>query len=110
MAGYHQVLVGWDNANEAAPVLGTNGIGIRVISCRIELDAEVFQSTTDRPSHRGGVFAETASENQEIESAKGGGERADLLSELITEHPHRHLSAHLGILSFEQRFHVRADA
>ena len=32
MAGYHQVLVGWDNANEAARVRGANRIGIGVVS------------------------------------------------------------------------------
>ena len=110
MPGYHQVLVGWDDANEAAAVRGTNRIGIGVVSFAIEPDGEVFQATTGLPSHRCGAFADTASENQEIESAKCGAERADLLSELIAEHLHRHRGIWLGIRSFEQRLHVRANA
>ena len=110
MPRYHQVLVGWDDANETRAVRGTNRIGIGVISFVIEPDAEVFQATTGLPSHRCGAFADTASENQEIESAKRGGERADLLSELIAEHLHGHRRIWLGIRSFEQRLHVRADA
>src|SRR5258705_10346627 len=110
MPGYHQVLVGGDDTNETAALRGANRIGIGVISFAIEPDAEVFQATTGLPSHRCGAFADTASENQEIEPAKGGCERADRLSKLITEHPDRHLSAHLGILCCEQRFDVTCNA
>jgi len=71
MPRYHQVLVGWDDANETPAVRGTNRIGIDVISFAIEPEAEVFQAATSLPSHSGGAFADTARENQEIESAKG---------------------------------------
>jgi hypothetical protein len=52
----------------------------------------------------------SARENQEIESAEGGNERADLLSELIAEHLNRHRGIWVAIDSFEQRLHVWADA
>src|SRR6266478_9640623 len=107
MPRYHQVLVGWDDANETPAVRGTNRIGIGVISFTIERDAEVFQATTGLPSHTCGPFADTASENQEIESTKRGAERADLLSNLIAEHLQCHRSICLGIGSFEQHLHVR---
>src|SRR5258708_889493 len=107
MPRYHQILVGWDNANEAPAVRGTNRIGIGVISFEIEFDAEVFQATTGLPSHRCGPLADTASENQQIESAKRGAERADLLSNLIAEHLHCRCSISVSIGSFEQHLHVR---
>ena len=65
---------------QAARVIGTNRIGISVILRRIEPDAQIFQATTSLPPHRSCPFADTAGESQEIESAKGGGEGADLLS------------------------------
>src|SRR6266446_4632851 len=107
MPGYHQVLVGWDDANDAAAVRSANRIGIGVVSFAIEPDAEVFQATTGLPSHRCGPFADTASENQQIESAKRGAEGADLLSNLIAEHLHCHRSIWVSIGSFEQHLHVR---
>src|SRR5579864_2634849 len=107
MPRYHQILVGWDNANETPAVRGTNRIGIGVISFAIEPDAEVFQATTRLPTHRCGPFADTPGENQQIESAKRGAERADLLSNLIAEHLHCHRSIRVSLGSFEQHLHVR---
>jgi hypothetical protein len=67
----------------------------------------VFQATTRLPTHRCGPFADAAGENEEIECAKRRAERADLLSNLIAEHLHRHRSIWVSIGSFEQHPHVR---
>src|SRR5208337_323182 len=107
MPGYHQILVRWDNRNEAPAVIGANRIGISLIPFAIELDAEVSQTTAGLPSHPGSAFSDPAGEDQEVESAQRCGKRADLLSELIAEHLHCRRSMRLGISSLEQRLHVR---
>lgn len=80
MPGYHQVLIRRDYANETLTVINANHIGVGFIPFELELDAEVLQANTSLPPHRSGSFANTAGENQKIESAQHGGERADLLS------------------------------
>ena len=106
MTGYHQVLICWNYANDTAAVIAANRIGVGVISLAFELDAEMLQAITRLPSHRSGSFADTARENQKIESAQRGGERADLLSELIAKHLHRQRSIWCGVSSFEQHPHI----
>ena len=106
MTGYHQVLIRWNYANETAAVIAANRVGVGLISFGFEFDAKVLQAITRLPSHRSGSFANAARENQKIESAQRGGERADLLSELIAKHLHRQRSIWCGVSSFEQHPHI----
>src|SRR5208337_111535 len=106
MPGYHQVFICRDYSNHTAGVDGANRICVGVISLAFELDAKMFQATARLPSHRSGSFANAARENQKIESAQRGGERADLLSELIAKHLHRQRSIWCGVSSFEQHPHI----
>ena len=41
------------------------------------------------PSHRGGAFADAASEDQGVEATQHRGQRSDVLAELIAKELHR---------------------
>src|SRR5260370_6062798 len=90
MAGYHQVLIRRNHANETLTFISANRIGVGFIAFAIESDAKMFQTTTGLPSHWGGFLADTTGENQLIETAQCGGESTDLLSELIVKQLHPH--------------------
>ena len=85
MASNHKILLRGNHAHEDATAVGRDDWSAAVVARRIELDAKVCEALGDLPTHRRGMFADTAGEYESIKSAQHGNERANVLFRLVNE-------------------------
>ena len=81
---------------------------VRGVGARIERHAEPRRRLADAAADLGGVLADPGGEDQRVDAAEHGGERADLLRGLVDEVVDREARRRIG--AGEQVAHVVADA
>src|SRR6185295_14409463 len=77
-------------------------------SLLVDFDAEKLEAGADAGANVGGVLADATGENDGVESAERGGERADPFLRLVAEHSQSLGGARVGRLALEQVAHVSA--
>src|SRR5262245_60295969 len=104
MPGNHQVFVGCDRPRGCSRARRADAWAARRVGDRVDVDAEPGRTAAHTFADRGGVFANAAGEDDGIESAEGGRERAELATDAIAVQIDR--EARPRIARGEQRPHV----
>jgi len=110
VADDHELFIRAHDADRDGRAVGGNDRSVRVVACRVELNAEAIQATTDALADRGRVLPNPAGEDQRIQSAERRHVCAEKLADLIAENGDRLRRARVGGRSCEQVAHVGARA
>src|SRR6266508_2989836 len=102
----HQVLVGRDDADDAAAVRPADRVRVGGVALGVEPEPEMIQPLTGLPAHWSRPLADSSGEHEGVEAAERCRERADLLPDLVTEHGDRLGGGRLTLPALEQRLHV----
>src|SRR3989442_15425784 len=77
---------------------------------RVELDAQMLEPLTDLPADRRRPLSDPAREDERVDAAEDGGQRADVLANGIAEGGDGLGRPRIRRAAREQRLHVRCDA
>ena len=81
----HALFVGRDHEDRDFRPWRADDLGVRRVGRRIEAHAEPLQSGKRFLTHVGAVFAYAGGEDERVEAAERGGERADLAAQAVDE-------------------------
>src|ERR1044071_8496396 len=106
--GYHHLLVGRDDPRRDLALLPGDSRAVGLVRALVEFDAQPARRLADAPANLGRVLADARREDQAVQAAQHGGQRADLPGDAVDEVVHR--QARVGFAPAQQVAHVVADA
>src|SRR6266581_149015 len=102
----HQVLLGRNDADAASTIRPADRVSVGGVALGVEPEPEMIEPLTSLPPHGRRPLADASGKNKGVEATQRCRERADLLSELVTEHGDRLRGGRLTLPALEQRLHV----
>ena len=107
--GDHQVFVGLHHAHDHAAAVARDDRRVSGVAFGVELETEELEALADAFADGGGVFADPGREDQRVEPAEHGGERAHGLPREVAKQGDGVGGAWIARLLAEQVAHVAAE-
>src|SRR6478736_6200096 len=108
MARDHQLFVGGDHPRGDPARSAADARTVRGVRLRVELDAEPRRLPAHALADRRGALADAGGEDDGVQAAERGGERAELAPDAIDEEFHRELRA--GRFGLEELAHIARNS